>query len=140
MNKLLIICLFVLGLLTLTACSHTSSNTASGDSSIAGSSGDSNIASSPDATNVGSADVSNNFQKISDIQKPENVGKIVTVQGKVVSTMRSATFHISGYKIQDSTGTIDVSSPKQPQVNTTVTVTGNLYQSRYFGIVINETG
>ena len=78
-------------------------------------------------------------QKISDVLKTENVGKTVTVQGKVINTLRSARFNISGYKIQDSTGTIDVSSPKQPDVNTTVTVTGNLYQSRFFGLVINET-
>jgi len=110
MNKLLIICLFVLGLLTITACSNTNST----------------------AKTI-------SIQKITDIQKPENVNDTVTVQGRVVSTLESARFGISGYKIQDSTGTIDVSSKKVPQVNDTVTVTGTLIQTRYFGIVINAT-
>jgi DNA/RNA endonuclease YhcR with UshA esterase domain len=112
MNKLLIICLLVLGLLTMTACSTTKSNNIIQKISV---------------------------QKISDIQKPENINNTVTVQGRVVSTLESSRLGISGYKIQDSTGTIDVSSKKVPQVNTTVTVTGTLIQTRFFGIVINAT-
>jgi hypothetical protein len=123
MNKLLIIGLVVFGLLILAVGVYKISNgTPTGTAKVVSDSED------------------NNVQKISDIQKTENVGKIVTVKGKVINTLQSAVYHISGYKIQDSTGTIDVSSLKIPQVNTTVTVTGNLYQSRYFGLVINETG
>ena len=136
MNKSLIICLFILGLLTLTACSHTSSNSTTGNANIA--SNDNGAAS---GNNVQPAANGNDVQKISDIQKAENVGKTVTVQGKVINTLQSARFGISGYKIQDSTGTmIDVSSKKIPKINDTITVTGTLMQTRFFGLVINETG
>jgi hypothetical protein len=77
-------------------------------------------------------------QLISDIQKPENIGKSFIVRGKVISTMQTS--RISGYKMQDSTGMIDVSSRKIPPINSTVTVTGNLIQSRFFGLIINATG
>ena len=122
MNKILIVCLVVLGLLILAVGYKISSGTHNGTS------------------NVINAPESNSVQKISDIQKNENVGKTVTVRGEVINTLQSSVYHISGYKIQDSTGTIDVSSTKIPQLNTTVTVTGTLYQSRFFGLVINETG
>jgi hypothetical protein len=82
---------------------------------------------------------SDNNQKISDIQKPENVGKTVTVQGKVINTLQSTRYNISGYKIQDATGMIDVSSKRIPQINSTVTVSGKLMQTRFFGLVIQET-
>jgi len=149
MNKLLIICLFVLGLLTIAACGNTNSNsgTTSPTSTVStsnnngvASASDNGVASIPDTNNVASPATNENIQKISDIQKPENVNQTVTVQGKVLSTLKSSRLNISGYKIQDSTGTIDVSSPKQPAVNSTVTVTGTLYQSTFFGIVIRETG
>jgi DNA/RNA endonuclease YhcR with UshA esterase domain len=82
---------------------------------------------------------SNNIQKISDIQKTENIGKTFTVQGEVIKTLQLSAYHVSGYKIQDSTGTIDVSSEKLPKMNTTVTITGKLIQTKYFGLVLNVT-
>jgi hypothetical protein len=82
---------------------------------------------------------SNNIQKISDIQKTENIGKTFTVQGEVIKTLESATYHISGYKIQDSTGTMDISSQNVPKMNAKVTVTGKLIQTKYFGLVLNVT-
>jgi hypothetical protein len=135
MNKLLIISLLVLGLISISACS---SNNNANASSNANNIQDSNAV----QNNANAADnaLGNGVQKISDVQKTENVGKTVTVQGKVVNTLKSATYHISGYKIQDPSGMIDVSSPKQPQINTTVTVTGTIIQTRFFGLVINETG
>jgi hypothetical protein len=122
MNKTFVISLFVLGLLILAVFIYKI-----GDNNTLG------------VSNVINSKVDNNIQKISDVQKTENVGKVVTVQGEVVNTLQSLKYNIAGYKIQDSTGTIDVSSSKKPQLHSTVTVTGNLYQSRYFGLVINET-
>jgi uncharacterized protein YdeI (BOF family) len=124
MNKMLIICLLILELMALSACNSSKSD---------------NIQNT-DNDNAHNDVVGNkNIEKIFDIQKTENVGKTVTVQGKVINTLQSARYGVSGYKIQDSTGTIDVSSKKIPQVNATVTVTGTLIQTRFFGIVINET-
>jgi DNA/RNA endonuclease YhcR with UshA esterase domain len=82
---------------------------------------------------------SSNVQKISDIQKTENLGKTFTVQGEVIKTLQLSSYQISGYKIQDSSGTIDISSKNVPQLNSTVTVTGKLIQTKYFGLVLNVT-
>jgi hypothetical protein len=89
------------------------------------------------ATKPAPIEQNSNVQSIADIKKPENVGKTFTVQGVVVSTMQKGS--ISGYKIQDSTDFIDISSQKIPQKDTTVTVTGTLKQSRYFGLIIQTT-
>jgi hypothetical protein len=130
MNKIMI-SLLILGLMALSACgskTNVAPNTASDTNGVQ------NIVS--DNKNV--APVNNNVEKITDVQKTENIGKSVTVEGKVINTLQSARYGISGYKIQDSTGTISVSSKKLPKVNDTVKVTGVLAQSRYFGIIITE--
>jgi len=142
MNKLLI-SFFVLALLALTACSNSSNKVQSGNNIQSGNDVQSNNIQGTDVQSGN--DVQNNdvqgtdVQKISDIQKAENVNKTFTVQGKVVNTLKSTRFNISGYKIQDSTGTIDVSSQRLPGINTTVTVTGVLVQTRFFGLVLEET-
>jgi hypothetical protein len=146
MIKQLMTCFVVLSLLTLSACSCTKmdSTTAptNGNNLQNGNrvSDNSDVPAVNNAKNTNDVPSGDNTQKITDIQKPDNIGKTFTIQGKVVNTLQSARFNVSGYKIQDSTGTIDVSSRKIPQMNTTVTVTGTLIQTRYFGLVINETG
>jgi hypothetical protein len=135
MNKILIICLLVLGLMTLSACSH-SSNT---DKNSVGTSESSKGADVSDVSNT--KETAPDTQNIAIVKSADYIGKTVTVQGEVINTLQSEKYGISGYKIQNSNGiTIDVSSKKIPHVNTTVTVTGTIYQSRYFGFVINETG
>jgi hypothetical protein len=137
MNKILIICLLVLGLMTLSACSHSSNtNTNSVDTSESPKGADVS-----DVSNTEETAPDTHTQNIAIVKTADYVGKTVTVQGKVINTLQSEKYGISGYKIQNSNGiTIDVSSKKIPQVNTIVTVTGTIYQSRFFGFVINETG
>jgi hypothetical protein len=124
----------MLGLMTLTACSH-SGNT---DTNSVGTSESPKGA---DVSNTQETASDTRIQNIAIIKSADYIGKTVSVQGKVINVLQSEKYGISGYKIQNSNGiTIDVSSKKIPQVNTTVTVTGTIYQSRYFGFVINETG
>jgi hypothetical protein len=78
------------------------------------------------------------IQQILGLNKTENIGKKVTVQGEVVSVLQLPRYGISGYKVQDSTGAIDVSSPNLPVLHSKVTVTGTLQQSQRFGIIIKE--
>jgi hypothetical protein len=75
-----------------------------------------------------------NITSIADVEKTENIGKTFTVQGVVQTTLQTG--RVSGYKIKDSTGTIDVSTKNIPEKNTTVTVTGTLDQSTFFGYYI----
>jgi hypothetical protein len=142
MNKVLMVTL-VLGLLTISACSC--SNTSNTTRTTNGNNIQ-NANSVPQNNNIPSANSiqSNNIpsnddtQKISDIKKTENIGKTFTVRGEVISSLQGTRFNISGYKIQDSNETIDISSTKIPALHTTVTVTGTLTQTRYFGLVIKE--
>jgi hypothetical protein len=126
----------MLGLMTLTACSH-SSNT---DTNSVDRSDNSKGTDVSDVSNTEETTPDTHTQNIAIVKSADYIGKTVTVQGKVINTLQSEKYGISGYKIQNSNGiTIDVSSKKIPQINTTVTVIGTIYQSRYFGFVINET-
>lgn len=123
-KKIAIVILVILGLFAVMGC------TASGNI-------DTNSASANAAvTQPGALVANSSIQKISDVKLAENVGKTVTVQGEVINTLQSGIG--TGYKIQDSNGTIDVSSSKIPALHSIVTVTGKLRQSTYFGIVIDE--
>jgi hypothetical protein len=121
--------------MTLTACSHSSNTNTN------------SVGTSESPKNADVSEVSNTektdtrIQNIAIVKSADYIGKTVTVQGKVINTLQSEKYGISGYKIQNSNGImIDVSSKNIPKINTTVTVTGTIYQSRYFGFVINETG
>lgn len=126
MNKAIII-LAILGLFAVMGCTAAGNNK---DTNSAG-------ANTGAFTQTVASTNNSNTQKISDIKVADNVGKIVTVSGEVVNIMQSGS--VSGYKLQDSTGSIDVSSTKIPALHSNVTVTGKLRQSQYFGIVIDQT-
>ena len=82
------------------------------------------------ATACSSVETSN-VKAIADIKTAENLGKNFTVQGTVENNVKIGS--ISGYRLKDATDSIPVSSQKLPQVNTTVTVTGTLQTSTFFG-------
>ena len=71
---------------------------------------------------------------IADVKKTENVGKTVTVQGNVQTTLKIGT--LSGYRLKDATDSIVVSAQNLPKENTTITVTGVLMQDTIFGYYI----
>ena len=87
------------------------------------------------ATAACSSVKTSNIKATADIEKDANVGQNFTVQGTVVTTMKLGS--ISGYKLKDATGTIDVSSKNLPEENTTITVTGTLRKSTFFGYVLD---
>jgi hypothetical protein len=106
MNKAVITILVLVLLFAATACSHENTN----------------------GTTI------NKKTTIADVEKFELLNKTVTVTGTVVNTVKIG--RISGYKLSDETGTIDVSTPNLPQINSTITVTGTLMNSSYFGYYI----
>ena len=132
--------LLIMGLLVIaTACSTTSNNSGAGNNAVNNgvpSNGDQgNVA--PSNTGAGNAGTSN-IQSIAEINNETYLGKVVTVRGIVVNNVKIGV--ISGYRLKDDTGSIPISSQILPPVNSTVTVTGNIYQTRFFGLVINQTG
>jgi aspartyl/asparaginyl-tRNA synthetase len=71
---------------------------------------------------------------IADVKNTENVGKKVTVQGKVDSSFKLGS--LSGYSVKDDTDTIGVSAQNLPKDGETVTVTGILMKDTIFGYYI----
>jgi hypothetical protein len=120
MNKILI-SFFIIGLFVFSACNRNADNASVGLGK--------------------SINALNSVSKISDIKKEENIGKTFTVRGKVVNVMQTqiSGYAVSGYKLNDSTETIAVSSKTLPTMNETVTATGTLQQSRYFGLILQTT-
>ena len=89
-------------------------------------------------SNVNVAPSTGSIQRISDVKKPELFGKNVTVRGMVVNNLKIGS--LSGYRLNDSTGSIPISSQNLAKINSTVTVTGTLHNSSVFGyyILANE--
>lgn len=76
-------------------------------------------------------------KSISEIKKPEYVGKTVTVRGTVKSSFKIGS--ISGYTITDESGeSIGVSSEELPQEGKTITVKGVLIKDTIFGYYIKS--
>jgi len=78
--------------------------------------------------------------KIGDIKSnPDNyLGKEVTVSGTVTDSIKIG--GISGYAIEDATGSIKVSSESLPAEGSTVTVSGTLVKDSLFGYYIQAKG
>jgi aspartyl/asparaginyl-tRNA synthetase len=71
---------------------------------------------------------------IADVKKDENVGKKVTVQGNVESSIKIGS--LSGYRVKDDTDTIGVLAQTLPKEGETVKVTGILMKDSLFGYYI----
>jgi hypothetical protein len=135
MNKITIVLLMICALV-LTACSHTGNVT----SDTASDSNKENVADTASATDtVNTVETANDAGKIvsiSSIKNADNLGKTYTVKGKVLRTMQQGV--ISGYRIADSSDNMPIQSQTMPAVNSTVTVTGVLKTSSYFGYYLAE--
>ena len=73
-------------------------------------------------------------QKISDVKSQENVGKTVRVRGQVTTVIKIG--ELSGYTLEDDSGTIAVSSQKLPQEGKIITVKGTLIRDTLLGYYI----
>lgn len=73
-------------------------------------------------------------QSIEEIKNPDNVGKKVTVSGTVKTTFKLGS--LSGYILEDETGSISVSSVDLPKEGTKKTVRGVLIKDTIFGYYI----
>jgi hypothetical protein len=73
-------------------------------------------------------------QKISEIKNDSYVGKTVTVSGTVTDSIKLGT--LSGYIIDDSSGTMPVSAVRLPAEGDKVTVSGTLISDTLFGYYI----
>jgi hypothetical protein len=124
MNKILIGFLIIGLLIGTTACSNSQTG---------------NVVANTDKTVNDKTDIVkiSNIQNIADIKKEEFLGKTVSVKGMVVNNLKTS--RLSGYRLKDATDSIPVSSQNLPVVNTTVSVTGVLQTSSYFGYYIAVT-
>lgn len=75
-------------------------------------------------------------ENITDVKKEENVGKTVKVRGEVQNVIKIGS--ISGYTLEDDTGSIAVSSQDLPGEGDKVTVKGTLIKDTIFGYYIKE--
>ncbi len=73
-------------------------------------------------------------QKISDVKTQDNVGKVVKVRGEVKSVIKIG--QLSGYTLEDASGTIAVSSEDLPKEGDTMTVKGTLIKDTLLGYYI----
>ncbi len=73
-------------------------------------------------------------QKIEDIKTSEKIGDNVRVHGEVKSVIKIG--GLSGYTIEDSSGSIAVSSEELPKEGSTITVSGTLIKDSIFGYYI----
>ena len=76
------------------------------------------------------------MQKISDIKTEENVGKKVIVRGEVGTVIKIG--ELSGYILEDESGSIAVSSDKLPVEGERRTVSGTLMKDTIFGYYIRD--
>lgn len=74
------------------------------------------------------------FQKINDIKTSEKIGDTVRVRGEVTSVIKIG--ELSGYMIEDSSGSIAVSSEDLPKEGEVITVKGTLIRDSIFGYYI----
>lgn len=73
-------------------------------------------------------------KSISEIKTESYVGKKVTVSGTVKNTIKFGT--LSGYTLEDGTGSIGISTQKLPNEGKQVTVSGTLIKDTLFGYYI----
>lgn len=73
-------------------------------------------------------------QTVEDVKKEDNIGKSVTVNGEVKTVIKIG--QLSGYTLEDETGTIAVSSDDLPQEGEMITVRGTLIRDTLFGYYI----
>jgi hypothetical protein len=129
MNKILIGFLIIGLLIGTTACSNSKTGNV-----VANTDQNGNVAANNDQTDIVKV---SNIQNIADIKKEEFLGKTVSVKGMVVNNLKTGS--ISGYRLKDATDSIPVSSQNLPKVNSTVSVSGILRTSSYFGYYIATT-
>lgn len=126
---------FVMGLL-ITAIACSSPKTGTTQTAPVNTGGNTQ----PDTTQTGTAKTdtapTNTVRAIKDVLNETFLGKTVTVKGSVVNNVNTSA--ISGFRLKDDTGSIPVSSRNLPKVNSSVTVTGIVQKSSYFGIYIVE--
>lgn len=141
MNKV-IIAFFIIGLFfVVTACSTSKTDTVNptpANNNVNSAPADNNVNTVPADNNVNNAATPGNVKAISDIKHTDLLGKTVTVRGRVVNNVKIG--RISGYRLNDSSDSIPISSQNLAKINTTVTVTGTLLNSSYFGYYIQVTG
>lgn len=73
-------------------------------------------------------------EDINGIKDPDRVGETVKVSGTVKNTIKIGA--LSGYTLEDETGTIGVSSQSLPEEGTTKTAKGVLMKDTLFGYYI----
>ena len=73
-------------------------------------------------------------QSISEVKDPQHVSKKVTVSGTVKTSFKLGS--ISGYILEDKTGSISVSSEELPKEGTQKRVTGILIKDTIFGYYV----
>lgn len=73
-------------------------------------------------------------QKIADVKTEENVGEKVIVRGEVKTVVKIGS--LSGYTLEDESGTIAVSSDNLPEEGETLTVKGTLMREILLGYYI----
>lgn len=76
------------------------------------------------------------FDDISEIKSEENIGKSVVVRGEVGTVVKIG--ELSGYTLEDATGSIAVSSDNLPNEGEMKTVSGTLMRDTIFGYYIKD--
>jgi outer membrane biogenesis lipoprotein LolB len=71
---------------------------------------------------------------IEDVKNSDNVGKKVTVSGTVKTTFKLGS--LSGYILEDETGSISISSEELPKEGAKKTVRGTLIKDTIFGYYV----
>ncbi len=73
-------------------------------------------------------------RNISEIKTEDNIGKTVKVRGEVKTVIKIG--ELSGYTIEDESGSVAVSSKELPKEGQTVTVRGTLIRDTIFGYYV----
>lgn len=76
-------------------------------------------------------------QDITEVKKEDNVGKTVKVHGEVKTVLKIGS--LSGYTLEDETGSIAISSESLPKEGDTITVKGVLIKDTLFGYYIKAS-
>jgi len=74
------------------------------------------------------------IQDISEVKNEENIGEKVIVRGEVKTVIKIG--GLSGYTLEDETGTIGVSSDDLPVEGEKITVRGTLMRDTIFGYYV----
>lgn len=75
-------------------------------------------------------------KQIEDIKTEENIGKSVKVRGEIKNVLKIGS--LSGYVIEDDSGSIAVSSDNLPSEGELITVRGTLIKDSLFGYYIKS--